>query len=467
MTRITKNRAVAQTQESAHEAKIIQMPTNEQPAKVKTEKLLDGLWQFAHATLWFGEKFNKAEITHFKKLKTNFKNSFKGFLKKSNTSLNKIAISNNEKYLVSGGDEGILKIWDPLHLTLIKSLCFHKSIITCIDIDIKSQFILSGSCDRIISLWNLNSLKLQKCFAGHLGWIHSVKFVISSKIFASGSFDKTIRLWSTLNSNLIWKLDLEDHIIDILKCRYSNKNLVCCTFTKIYKLNLKHKKIISNISRKSMPICGIIIQKKIKVGYEDGTIETLEYSNLRSLDNRKIHLSAISSIEFIESKSILVTASHDKFIKFWDISNMKLINILNSHESSVKCVIFKLNRLYSCGEDAKIYYYNSSISLPQNESKSKIYFAKSFALSIELKLLTFGAKSLKLYCLKSEIETGSVAVTGLISRLSFVKSIIVCGNNIGQVLLIDSDSLNIKNKFNLAYTEIFYCLLSEDFKLLT
>lgn len=68
MTRITKNRAVAQTQESAHEAKIIQMPTNEQPAKVKTEKLLDGLWQFAHATLWFGEKFNKAEITHFKKL---------------------------------------------------------------------------------------------------------------------------------------------------------------------------------------------------------------------------------------------------------------------------------------------------------------------------------------------------------------------------------------------------------------
>lgn len=68
MKAITKNRARANSQLVEHEARIIQLPLGDQAAGLKTDKLVNGLWQFAHATLWFGEQFSKAEINHYKNL---------------------------------------------------------------------------------------------------------------------------------------------------------------------------------------------------------------------------------------------------------------------------------------------------------------------------------------------------------------------------------------------------------------
>ena len=44
-----------------------------------------------------------------------------------------MAISPNGKYLVSGGVEGLLKVWDPLDLVLIKNL-FCSTIRFCASI---------------------------------------------------------------------------------------------------------------------------------------------------------------------------------------------------------------------------------------------------------------------------------------------------------------------------------------------
>ena len=128
----------------------------------------------------------------------------------------------------------------------------------------------------------------------------------------------------------------------------------------------------------------------------------------------------------------------------WDSYNLNLLNNLSSHLSAVSSVKYGLNRLYSSGHDGKIYYYNSNISGTQNGIKTKSYSMNSLAISTKLQLIAFGCNTLNFYCLKNEIETGSVYLKEFITCLDFVKVMVVCGTNNGEIYLVDSRSLNIK-----------------------
>ena len=150
----------------------------------------------------------------------------------------------------------------------------------------------------------------------------------------------------------------------------------------------------------------------------------------------------------------------------WDALNLTQLSNLKSHISGVFCFKYGLNRLYSCGTDGKIYYYNTNTSSDQNHNKSKIFYEKSIALSIKFQLIAFGAKSLNIYCLKNDIQIGSVAVQGIITCLSFVKSIIVCGTIEWKVYLIDGQLLNVRKQFKLTDSQIYYSLVSKDYQLL-
>ena len=149
-------------------------------------------------------------------------------------------------------------------------------------------------------------------------------------------------------------------------------------------------------------------------------------------------------------------------IKLWNFFTLELLSNLENHLLSVTTVIFRLNRLYSSGNDGKIYYYNLNISESQNIIKTKSYYHSSLALSIELELIAFGLKTLNFYCLKNNIETGSIILEGLIISLDFIKFITACGTNTGQLFFVDSQSLNIIKQFALSKAPISFFLGSKN-----
>ena len=200
-----------------------------------------------------------------------------------------MAISPNGKYLVSGGVEGLLKVWDPLDLVLIKNLFCSANSILCIDIDPESEYILCGNNYKMIFLWSLNSLKLRKCFEGHLSHIRTVKFLYSSKKFVSGSDDQTIKVWDTFKSCLILVLNLGFITNEILITKNINRNIVCVSSNKI----LKNKKVTSSIKKETSVICANIFEKgtEIAVGFINGMLEILSFKDLKLLKSRKAHFS--------------------------------------------------------------------------------------------------------------------------------------------------------------------------------
>ena len=165
------------------------------------------------------------------------------------------------------------------------------------------------------------------------------------------------------------------------------------------------------------------------IGYKNGILEVSDFSNFKLLNSRQAHFNQIKSLDYIQNKYIIVTSSSDGLIKLWDVFILKLFKQVNFHQSPVSFVKYELNRLYSCGGDGKVYYCDSNFTFAQNAIKAKSYKLHTLALSVELQLIAFGNKTLSLYCLKNDIEIGSVYLNGFINCLCFIKLIIGCAND--------------------------------------
>ncbi|MBD1807309.1 hypothetical protein H6F98_17905 [Microcoleus sp. FACHB-SPT15] len=115
-----------------------------------------------------------------------------------------IAISSDGQILVSGSDNGKIKVWKlkdgelQLQRTLTEHLnnghAHHTSPTVAISPD--GQVLASGGKDQKIHLWNPHTGELLDTLSGHSGTILSVAFVgTNGRTLASGSADNTIKIW--------------------------------------------------------------------------------------------------------------------------------------------------------------------------------------------------------------------------------------------------------------------------------
>ena len=123
--------------------------------------------------------------------------------------------SADNRFLATGGQDGILRIWDVLSpddendpLIFIKvepyrEYAQHTKDI--VDISWNSwnfNWVITASHDKSVILWNINDAKPTQIYT-HSDIVTSVWFRPEANIFVTGSFDKIIRLWSIQHKRVI------------------------------------------------------------------------------------------------------------------------------------------------------------------------------------------------------------------------------------------------------------------------
>ncbi|MFW9845339.1 MAG: hypothetical protein ACFFD6_01215 [Candidatus Thorarchaeota archaeon] len=117
-------------------------------------------------------------------------------------SIYSMTISPDGRHLVIGSKtqpgsdkSGLIWVWDFELGILLHTLEGHTGNITTLAMTADSRYILSGGQDAIVRLWDLETGTLLYSMAGHEGPILTVNVTPDGRHIISGSSDNTLRLW--------------------------------------------------------------------------------------------------------------------------------------------------------------------------------------------------------------------------------------------------------------------------------
>ncbi|MEM8639112.1 MAG: hypothetical protein AAGG51_09895 [Cyanobacteria bacterium P01_G01_bin.54] len=112
-------------------------------------------------------------------------------------SVNVVEFSSDDQYIVSGGADSTVRVWD-LAGQELATMEGHEESITAVAISEDDQFIVSGSTDKTVKLWNFEGEEVQT-FEGHKDSVSSVAISPDNKTVISGGEDGVLVLWKVGN----------------------------------------------------------------------------------------------------------------------------------------------------------------------------------------------------------------------------------------------------------------------------
>ncbi|KAI9059217.1 nuclear mRNA splicing protein [Trametes sanguinea] len=105
------------------------------------------------------------------------------------------------KYVLSGGQDRTVRLWNPELGTEIKSYSAHGYEVLSITVAHDNSWFASSGGDRQVFLWDVMTGQTIRRIPGHMGKIFAVEFNEDATVLASGSYDSTVRLWDLRSQN--------------------------------------------------------------------------------------------------------------------------------------------------------------------------------------------------------------------------------------------------------------------------
>lgn len=99
-----------------------------------------------------------------------------------------------EEFLVSGGDDGTIGIWDPRSKQAIDYIETSYPV-TAVCLAEAGNELYSGGIDNDIRVWDLRAKKESYTLTGHTDTVSSLALSPDSQTLLSNSFDSTVRTW--------------------------------------------------------------------------------------------------------------------------------------------------------------------------------------------------------------------------------------------------------------------------------
>lgn len=302
--------------------------------------------------------------------------------------------SKDGRYIVSGGIDNFVKIWDVLSGKLIlkihsdnfsykaSTMTGYCSGIESVAFDNDDQYIAFSGNDNLIRLHEISSGKEIVVFQGHTEPVVSFCFTNDNSIIISGSKDKTINIWSIDNGTLLKTLN--GHTSPVSKVWYieETNTLISISKDEIIEWDFSTGNILNKTKKDSDILSSVILPsqnliitshfRQLKYWRLHGLIQYNSINNktlisdqivalgdkiIQGIDNsiREFDLSTLKTrflykhskgygdydgriyqLELLKDQEILLSASSDKTIKQWDLKNDTVVMDFVAHAGIIK-----------------------------------------------------------------------------------------------------------------------------------
>jgi WD40 repeat protein len=133
-------------------------------------------------------------------------------LKVSDKSARSIAVNIRKNVFAVGFSDNSIRIFDLKNFDLKYAIPAHQSSIFTLEFSKDGRFLLSGGRDAHIKIWDADdSYALKESIVAHMFAVNDLDYRLDGKYFASCSMDKSIKVWEAEKFQLLKVIDKSRH----------------------------------------------------------------------------------------------------------------------------------------------------------------------------------------------------------------------------------------------------------------
>jgi len=272
-------------------------------------------------------------------------------------SINSVAISSNADRLISGGDDGTVRIWNmESGLQIVKPLHSHRkdsngyNSVRSVALNHDGTRLVSGGNDGVVRIWEIESGLLIGALSSKQDEGNDLSVIVASvdmsqdgAYVVSGGSDGTVRIWN-VNSGLQIGAPLRGHELGM-----NGYNSVRCV-----AFSPDGTRVVS--------------------GGDDGTVRIWDVKSglqigapLRGHEVGMNGYNSVRCVAFSPDGTCVVSSGDDGTVRIWDVkSGLQIGAPLRGHEAgmngynSVRCVAFSPDgtRVVSGGDDGTVRFWD-------------------------------------------------------------------------------------------------------------
>lgn len=253
-----------------------------------------------------------------------------------------ICLSPDNKYLLSGGSDSLIRLWDITTGKKLKTFTGHGEYINSLCFSPDGKSFMSGDSKGNLILWDVASGKEIRSFPDVQDLVNSISFLPDGKSFITGYFDNNkILLWDTSNGKILRTFEgIGKNILSFDLSKNGSKILLGSeTDVKLAEIT-SGIKINSFAGHRSWAFSVRFSPdyKTFLSGSQDSTIKLWDIATKKELQTFTGHGYRVNSVRFLPDGKSFISGSWDGTGKLWDIASGKELKSYTGHEYRINNV---------------------------------------------------------------------------------------------------------------------------------
>ncbi|KAL7959265.1 WD40-repeat-containing domain protein [Trichoderma compactum] len=240
-------------------------------------------------------------------------------------------------WIISGSEDGTIKIWDRATSECIATLIGHTGAIQSFAWSPIVQSLASASDDGTVKIWNVATGECILTFNNHIGGANGVAWSPDGKRLAT-SDDNTIKIWNPATKQCVFTLGGHGNCINSIAWSPDGTKLTSASADNTLKTwSLATGQCITTFEGHSDEVLSVAWSPDtvhIASGSNDNSVKVWDEATGNCTVTLNGHSSAVRSIAWSPNTLRLASASLDNTIKIWDISSGQCTITLEGHEQS-------------------------------------------------------------------------------------------------------------------------------------
>jgi sterol desaturase/sphingolipid hydroxylase (fatty acid hydroxylase superfamily) len=270
-----------------------------------------------------------------------------------------VAFSGDGQVIVSGSEDGLVKVWDADTLKEKFVLKGHTRPVRSVAISADGEWIVSGSYDQTVKVWNARTGQEKGTLSGHRGFVLSVAIRADGRQIVSASTDGTIKLWDAVSGSLQTTLSHDTGAIPGVALSGDGRYLVSTSWTAARLWEVPLEQELATFTGHANLVYGVAITpdgKEVVTGGFDNTVRLWDARDGKEKLTLTGHTGPVYSVAIHPDSGCIVSGSKDATVKVWDVQTGRERLTLTGHRDSVTSVAISADgqRLVSGSQDGTL-----------------------------------------------------------------------------------------------------------------